>query len=153
MAIDLNSDEVKVWLMFLRSHASLMRKMEAELQQVHGMSLTWLDALVQLSLEEGKRMTHTRLSERMLVSRGGVTRLVDRMEKAGLVTRRASETDRRTSYVVMTEKGAEALKAMLPTQEESVVRNFIRHLRQEDTLVVRNFLARVLGEDEKSADG
>lgn len=147
MEIPLDSDRVKVWQMFLRAHASLMRKMESTLQQETGMSVPWMDVLVQLSLEEGHRMTHTRLSQRVLVSPGGVTRLVDRMAKAGLVVRQRSRSDRRASYVAMTEKGAEALEKMMPVQYQSVQDMFICHLDSESVPVIREFLARVLGEE------
>ncbi len=147
MEIPLDSDEVKVWKMFLRAHASLMRQMEANLQEAHGVSLAWMDVLVQLSLEEGGRMTHTRLSERVLVSQGAVTRMVDRMAKAGLVVRRQSRTDRRTSYVILTEKGAKTLEEIKPVQYQDVTDLFIRHLDSENTPVVRDFLTRVLGEN------
>lgn len=148
----LKTEEVKVWNMFLRAHAVLMRQMEAELQGEHGISLRWLDALVQLSLADGKRMTHTRLGQRILVgitgsiSGGGLTRMVDRMAKAGLVTRRASRTDRRTSYIVLTDKGQETLDRVSETQAGQVVELFTSHLEKEEIPVIRAFLARVLGE-------
>ena len=147
MSDPMNTAEVKLWLMYLRAHAALMREMEGELQRVHGMSLTWLDVLVQLSLAENQRMTHSRLGQRMLVSQGGITRLVDRMAKAGLVTRRASRKDRRTSYVVLTQKGRDALEEMRPTQFRQIHEIFIRHLRKYELPVIRGFLARLLGED------
>ena len=148
MDYTLNSDEMQVWVKFLRAHAMLMREMEANLQAETGMSLVWMDVLVQLSLEDGQRMTHTRLSQRRLISQGGLTRLVDRMAKAGLVKRQRSRTDRRTSYVVLTEKGSEALKAMYPIQYQNIAQMFINHLNADSAPVVSEFLAKVLGEND-----
>lgn len=146
MEYPLDSDEAKIWLMFLRAHASLMRKMETELQQQTGMSLKWMDVLVQLSLEAGHRMTHTRLSQRRLVSQGGLTRLVDRMAKAGLVRRQRSRKDRRTSYVVLTDEGAKALETMYPVQYQNILDMFVSQLDDENTPVIRDFFEGVLGE-------
>ena len=85
----LNPDQLATWKVFLRAHASLMRVFEQTLQAEHGIALTWLDVLVQLSLEPDKRMTHRRLGERMTVAitGSGITRLVDRMAAAGLLRR------------------------------------------------------------------
>ncbi len=148
MSDPMNTEEVKIWKMYLRAHAALMREMDGGLQRAHGISLTWIDVLVQLSLAEGQRLTHTRLSERMLVSGGGgITRLVDRMAKVGLVTRRASRKDRRVSYVVLTDEGKKKLDEVTPTQFSQVHDQFIRHLGAEEMPVIRDFLARLLGED------
>ncbi len=144
----LNTDEARIYKMFLRAHASIMREQETTLQDKVGISVTWLDVLTQLSLAEGHRMTHTRLGERLLVGGGGgITRLVDRMAKAGLVTRRASRKDRRTSYVVMTATGKEVFDRA--TQEAFVVvqARFMDHLRKEEMPGIADFFKRVLNED------
>lgn len=147
----LDTEEGKTWTLFLRAHAALMRKFESELQEANTISLTWLDALVQLSLAEDQRMTHTRLSERLLVTAGGVTRLIDRMAKAGLVIRRQSRTDRRTSHIVMTDSGRKALDEALAVQMKSVSEHFISYLQRDDPAVLTEFLRRVLGEDAAGA--
>ena len=142
----LNTDEVRIWKMFLRAHASLMRTMESDIQSAHGISHVWYDVLTQLSLEKNKRMTHSRLAERLLVKVTGVTRLVDRMVRQGLVVRRSSRKDRRTSYVVMTENGEQALAESTPRVLETVQHNFVRHLKTEEMPAIRNLLARILDE-------
>ena len=143
----LESDEIRVWKIFLRAHASLMREMDSRLQKAHGVSMTWMDILVQLSLAENQRLTHTRLSERVLLTGGGTTRAVDRMVKAGLVVRRASRKDRRTSFVVLTAKGATTLEEMTSGQLNAIEELFSRHLRDGDIPVMRAFFKRVLSEE------
>lgn len=144
----LSTDEARVYLMFLRAHASIMRELERTLQSTVGISVTWADAITQLALADGKRMTHTRLSQRLLVGGGGgITRLVDRMAKAGLVTRRASRKDRRTSYVVLTEEGERVYKKATEVGIVVVQDRFTSYMRAEETPVLRGFFARVLGED------
>jgi DNA-binding MarR family transcriptional regulator len=148
MQIDLTTEEAKIWKMFLRTHAALMRTMERDIQREHNISLSWYDVLTQLSLAEGKRMTHTKLGERILVNGGGVTRLVDRMAREGLVVRRRSKNDRRTSFVVLTDQGEKALLESTPRVFESVRQNFLQHLRSDELPTINNFFTRVLGEGD-----
>lgn len=147
MTIQFDSPEVRTWLIFLRAHAAILRRMEQGVQDAHGIPLNWVDVLTQLSLEDDRRMTHARLSERVLVSVSGLTRIVDRMVKAGLVVRRASRRDRRASYVVMTEDGIRKLEEVRPAVYKDVVENFTQHLRPEETPVLYGFLKRVMDED------
>ena len=153
MEEQLNTDEVKIWKMFLRAHAALMREMESDIQRAHGISISWYDVLTQLSLAEGKRMTQTRLGQRMLISGGGISRLVDRMAKEGLVVRRASKKDRRASFVVLTKKGEEILDLTSPQVLETVEQGFLRHLREDEMPSISNLLERVLGETSFVEDG
>ena len=144
----LRAPEARVYLKFLRAHAMIMREMESALKESEGISLAWVDALTQLALADGQRMTHTRLSQRLLVSGGNVTRLVDRMTKAGLVTRRASRKDRRMSHVVLTGKGRQvyerATEAGIPVVQEL----FTSKLLESEVAVLDDFFARVLDEDQ-----
>lgn len=143
----LNTDEARVYKAFLRAHASIMRELEITLQEAVGISVTWLDVLTQLALADGQRMTHTQLSERLLVSGGGgITRLVDRMAKAGVVSRRQSRKDRRSSYVVLTEKGRNVFDRASEAGFVVVQERFIQHLQKDDVPVIRDFFKRVLGE-------
>jgi DNA-binding MarR family transcriptional regulator len=147
VSIPLDTPEVRTWLIFLRAHAAILRRMEKGIQDAHGIPLNWVDVLIQLSLEENHRMTHARLSERVLVSVSGLTRIIDRMVKAGLLVRRASRKDRRASYVVMTEEGMRKLEEARPAVFGDVEEHFIRHLRPEETPVLLGFLKRVMDED------
>ncbi len=144
----LRAPETRVYLMFLRAHASIMRDLEKTLQDEVGISITWLDVLTQLARADGHRMTHTQLSQRRLVGgSGGITRLVDRMAKAGLVTRRASRKDRRTSYVVMTDAGREMYERASLAGSRVVREHFTDHVKPEEAQPLRSFFGRVLGED------
>ncbi len=146
MQDQLNTEEVKIWKMFLRAHAALMRTLESDIQRAHGISISWYDVLTQLSLANNKRMTHTMLGKRLLVTGGGISRLVDRMAKQGLVIRRASRKDRRLSYVVLTKKGEETLELTTPQVLSTIHQGFIRHLRNDEIPQLRSLLERVLGE-------
>ncbi|MBA3907867.1 MAG: MarR family transcriptional regulator, partial [Pseudonocardiales bacterium] len=80
-------DELASWRAFLRAHAVITRTLEAELLAEQDLSLAAYDVLVQLAEAPAHRLRMTELAERVLLSRSGVTRLVDRLEKLGLVAR------------------------------------------------------------------
>ena len=114
------------------------------------MSLTWYDVLIHLSEASESRLQHQALAGSLLLSRSGVTRLVDRMAKAGLVRREASPEDRRASYVVMTPQGRDALDRASPVHVRGIVQHFTRYLDSEDASALQKFFSRVLqGEPKK----
>ncbi len=81
----LTSAEMAAWRTFLRAHAVLVRRLEAELVAEHDLPLASYDVLVQLSEAPQQRLRMTELADRVLLSRSGLTRLVDRLVRDGLV--------------------------------------------------------------------
>src|SRR5215213_4291305 len=87
-----------VWPLFLKTYSVLVDRLDSELTAAAGMPLTWFDVLVHLVDAPNGRMRMQDLSTAVLLSKSGLTRLVDRMERAGLLTRGACPTDRRVVY-------------------------------------------------------
>ena len=81
----LTSTELSTWRTFLRAHATVTRRLEAELVAEHDLPLASYDVLVQLSEAPGRRLRMTELADRVLLSRSGLTRLADRLEREGLL--------------------------------------------------------------------
>jgi DNA-binding MarR family transcriptional regulator len=101
--------------------------LDAELQAEAGMTLCWYDVLV--NLEEAERPVRmNELASRILASKSGLTRVIDRMEEAGLVERQRPPEDRRAIEVVMTPKGAEALQAARVVHRRGIQEHFAQHL-------------------------
>src|SRR5262245_49789131 len=98
-------EELAVWRGFLQAHALLVRQLDAELVAAHGLPLTWYDVLGVLD-EAGGRLRMSELARAVLLSGSGATRLVDRMERAGLIVREPCEEDGRGFFAVLTEAGA-----------------------------------------------
>ena len=144
MGATFDEEKNAAWRSFLEVHSTVLRAMERELQEGQGLLLTWYDVLVHLSEAPGDRLPHQVLADSILLSRSGVTRLVDRMVVAGLVRREPCPEDRRVSYVAMTEAGAAALHRSGPDHFRSVRQHFTRHLNPEDLPVLESFFARVL---------
>jgi DNA-binding MarR family transcriptional regulator len=101
------------WGSLLRAHARLLPVMEAEVRRT-GISLAYYDVLLELSAESDGRLRMSDLGERVVLSRTRVSRLVDEMVGAGLVTREANAEDRRSAYAVITEAGRESFRAAAP---------------------------------------
>lgn len=123
-----NAEQLAAWRMFLRAHASLTRRLEADLLFEHQLPLASYDVLVQLVEAPERRLRMTELADKVLLSRSGLTRLVDRLEREGLVRREACETDARGLFAVLTNEGFDRLRTAAPT-----------HLRGIEDYVVSRF--------------
>jgi len=93
------------WEALIRTVGSLLKTFEQELMESIGLPLTWFDVLLQLDSAPEGRLRMQALADSVVLSRSGLTRLVDRMEKAGLVGREHSSEDRRGYYAVITSEG------------------------------------------------
>ncbi len=120
----LTHEQLAGWRAFLRAHARVMERLERELEDGHGMALSWYDVLVQLSEAPAGRLRMNDLARAVLLSRAGLTRLVDRMASAGMVEREACEQDRRGTFVVMTPDGRSALRRAAPLHLRGVQEHF-----------------------------
>ena len=100
---------MRAWRLFFESALALVDVLDAELERDAGITLRWYDALVHLEdLPGGLRMNE--LAERILYSKSGLTRVVDRLEEAGLVRRVRPDNDRRSILVVLTDNGRKTME-------------------------------------------
>lgn len=124
--------ELDAWRSFLRAHARLVRVLESELVAKHPITLGAYDVLVQLAEAPSRRLRMAELADAVLLSRSGVTRLVERLEVAGMVTRERFERDGRGVVAVITAKGIDTLRAASRTHLPGVVRHFVDHLEPDE---------------------
>src|SRR5712672_4365543 len=123
---------IGAWRSFLVAHARITRRLDEELQAAHGLSLAEYDALLQISHAPGRRVRMNVLAERVILSRSGITRLVDRLEAAGSVERMACSTDARGQEAVLTPVGLERLRFAATTHLDGVRRYFLDRLEADD---------------------
>ena len=147
----LSRTEMDVWRSFLRAHAHITRVLENELLAAQQLSLASYDVLVQLAEAPGQRLRMTELADAVLLSRSGVTRLVDRLEKSGLVARGRVDSDGRGVVAVLTQYGFERLKAATGTHLSGVARHFAGPLVGEDLVAFGRTCER-LAEAETESD-
>ena len=131
-ATRLSDAELAAWRGMLRVHASLMRALDDELEAEHGLPITSYDVLVNLSEAPDRRMRMRDLADAVLLSRSGLTRLVDRLERDGLLERVACASDARGSFACLTERGLAVLAEARPTHLEGVRRRFLEYFSPEE---------------------
>ena len=123
---------LRAWVAFLQAHAVLTRRLDAELQAERGLSLADYDALVQLAISDDRRLRMSELADRVVLSRSGVTRLVDRLAADGLVARRACPTDARGSWAELTAAGLDRLRAAAPVHLRGIDAHFLSPIAEAD---------------------
>jgi DNA-binding MarR family transcriptional regulator len=152
-ASDVSDTRLAAWRAFLEAHARIIRRLEQELREEHGLPLAFYDVLVQLHEAADHRLRMQELADAVLLSKSGLTRLVDRMERAGLVRRRACRADRRGTFAELTPAGLTTLRATAPTHLRGIGEHFARHLDEQDAATLDRVLRRVASRaDERSAD-
>ena len=131
------------WGAFLTAHAALEPILNRELEAACGLPLRWFDVLAQLHKTPHKRLAMTELANAVLLSKSGLTRLVDRIEEAGLVERASAPGDRRSLLIVLTPSGEKTLKRAAPIHEDGIRRHFGAHIRDNEAAAVEAALGRI----------
>ena len=104
-------DRLQSWVRFLRAHAAITRQLSARLEAEHGLTLNDYDVLVQLYHAPARSLRRVDIARAVLLTASGITRLLDGLERAGWVEKRACASDARVSYAVLTEVGIERFEA------------------------------------------
>ncbi|HEY4280806.1 MAG TPA: MarR family transcriptional regulator [Conexibacter sp.] len=136
--------ELGAWKGMLRVHASLMKALDAELEATHRLPLTSYEVLMQLAEAPDQKMRMCDLADSVLLSRSGMSRLVDRLERDGLLERAACTNDARGSFAVLTVAGRELLDAARPTHHAGVRRLFLEHFDEDELELLSSYWAKVL---------
>jgi DNA-binding MarR family transcriptional regulator len=131
------------WRAFIRAHARVVDRLDHELQSEQDLPLTWYEVLFHLERSPDHRLRLSDLASRLLLSRSGITRLVDRMVAAGAIERQACPTDRRGAFAALTPDGLTRLRRARPVHLRGIQEHFASHLRPEEVEPVRAALERV----------
>ena len=135
-------ERLQTWRLFFESALALLDVLETELEQSAGIPQRWYDVLVNLEESpEGVRMNE--LANRIIYSKGGFTRVVDRMEEAGLIRRLRPEHDRRSILVFLTKEGIEKLENARRHHRDGINRHFSQHLTDADIKALARAFAKV----------
>ena len=143
-ARDSGKATASVWPVFLTAHAVLVERVEARLAEANLPPLAWYDVLWALEGADGARVRLSELAERVVLSRSNMTRLVDRLEQAGLVVRERAEEDARGSYAVLTLAGRAQRAKMWPAYKAAISTLFDAHVRPAEARVMDAVLRRIL---------
>ena len=130
------------WLNLLLVHRRVTQHLDAALDELHGLTLAEWDALVHVpDGDAGVRMTD--LAGRLLLSPSGLTRMMERLEKRGLVARRRGAEDARETYVALTRQGLALLAAAAPTHNEELKAHFLHALTLDESAALAELLGKV----------
>jgi DNA-binding MarR family transcriptional regulator len=139
---ELDELEHAAWRAFLRTHARVARLLEAELLAANDLPLAEFDVLFQLALAPNQRLRMNELADRVLLSRAGITRLVDRLVADSLVARVKCASDARGAFAVLTERGRARLAEARPGHMAGVRRHFLSSFSRSELAVLAELLSR-----------
>jgi DNA-binding MarR family transcriptional regulator len=128
----LSPRELAAWRGLLRVHAALVQELDRELEEAHGLPLHQYEVLLLLADSDDGQLRMSDLAAGVLLSQSGLTRLVDRLERAGLVERRRCEDDRRGLYARITDEGRRRFDEARATHLAGVRERFLSHLAADE---------------------
>jgi DNA-binding MarR family transcriptional regulator len=143
-SVNLSAEELGAWRGMLRVHTALVRALDAELAAAHDLPLSSYDVLTTLESAPGRKRRMAELADSVLLSRSGMTRLVDRLVEAKLIERDTCTDDGRGTYARLTDKGAEVLATARPTHLDGVRERFLRHFDEDELVMLAQMWERVI---------
>jgi DNA-binding MarR family transcriptional regulator len=151
MTKTLDDVRLRAWRLFIQSHAYLVEVLNRELKSAEGLPLTWYEVLLFLSRAPEHRLRMTELAGSVLLSKSGLTRLVDRMVAAGLIERTTCPSDRRGVFVVLTDPGMEKFAAAAPAHLRGIDEHFMRHVTPAEAEAMESALTKILESSPRPA--
>jgi DNA-binding MarR family transcriptional regulator len=134
---------LNAWVSLLQAHASLMRRLESDLERETGLALADFDVLAQLA-RAGGELRMTELAARALISRSGMTRRVTRLVEEGLVRRADSDADGRGVVVALTDAGLAHLAETAPVHARGIAKLFVAQLDDQELASLEGALSKVI---------
>src|SRR5258706_1868536 len=141
----LNAHDARLapWRAFLLAHARVSRRLDEELRLEHDLSIAEYDTLLTLAIAPGRRMRMGPLAEQVILSKSGVTRLIDRRVSDELVERSACLADARGAEAVLTDRGLARLREASPTHLRGISEHFLSILEDDDLRVIERSMTAV----------
>ncbi len=137
-----SAERLRAWRLYFESALALLDVLDTELEHEAGVPLRWYDVLVQLE-ESRQGIPMNALADRILYSKSGFTRVVDRMEEAGLVRRVRPQHDRRSILIVLTENGTKTMERARRHHRDGIERHFSQHLSEHEIKALTRALEKI----------
>ena len=142
----------QAWYGNLQATMRSLQRIERDVEAATGLPMASVEVLVNIGFEEDGRMRMSELADTLLFSRGGATRLVARLEEAGLVEREIPREDRRATYAVLTEQGRAAIESGMPVLKQAVARHYVDYLDDDELASQRRAAFKILCETGSNCD-
>lgn len=139
----LDAGKEAAWRALIGAHARAVERIERRLLEAGLPPLGWYDVLLELSAAPDGRLRMHELAEAVVLSRSGLTRMVDRLEKADLIGREPDPTDKRGSFAAITDEGRGMLRRMWPVYAQGIAEHFGEHVSDGEARVIAEALSRV----------
>ena len=136
---------LEAWRSYLQSHAAILRALDAELVAEQGMTTRDYEVLLYLAQAPERKLPMSVLAESTMLTRSGITRLVDGLVACGLIERVSCQQDARVSYAQLTALGYEKLRQAGCTHIASIHRLFLEHFSGEEIEQLASLLSRLPG--------
>ena len=136
--------EQRAWRGLVRAHTCLVKRLDAQLEAEHGLAITSFDVLSRLNDADGGKLRMHDIAASVMLSRSGLTRLVDRLERDGLVHRCSCENDARGAYAVITDEGRTRCAQARATHLAGVRELFLAHFSEDELALLGTLVERVL---------
>jgi DNA-binding MarR family transcriptional regulator len=140
----LRAGERAAWRGFVRTHALVSKELDAELERTHGLQLSSVEVLVELSEAEGRRMRMNELARAVSLSRSGLSRLIDRLAREHLIDREPCLDDARGSFAVLTDGGYRRLEEVNAAYADAIREHFLGHFDRDDLAQLAGYWERLL---------
>lgn len=137
--------ELAAWVRFLRAHAAVTRELSADLVRAHGLTINDYEVLLHLSRAPERRLRRVDLADRVLLTASGITRLLDGLERGGLVEKQSCPNDGRVSYARLTDAGLAKLREAAQTHLAGVDRLFLARFDEDERASLAELLDRLPG--------
>jgi len=140
-----NDERITLMGLIVEAHGHLSQALGAELERGCDLPLMWFEVLIRLGRSPEQRLTMSQLAESVLLTSGGITRLVDRMTEADYVERQNCPSDRRSVYVVLTDRGREKLQEAVAVHLEGLDRHLVGPLDEAERRELDRILRKLRG--------
>jgi DNA-binding MarR family transcriptional regulator len=138
------AEQIAAWRAFITAYTVLIERIEHELADARVLPLGWYDVLFALSEAPEKRLRMHELAQAVVLSRSGLTRLVDRLEAAELLYRERTAADRRGAFAVLTDRGLAELRKTWPVYAQGIMKHFVLQLSDNEIHLLAEVFQRLL---------
>ncbi len=142
-SLTIEISRLQSWVSFLRAHSAITRQLNADLLNAHGLTLNDYEVLLLLSKAEDRRMRRVDLAQSVVLTASGITRLLDGLERAGLVEKDSCATDARVSYAKLTFSGQAKLREAAATHLGGVDELFTSRFSDAELAILADLLSRL----------
>ena len=139
----LSSTSIQAFVRLLQGHAAATRELSADLVREHGLTINDYEALLRLSRAEDRRLKRVELAESLLLTPSGVTRLLDGLERSGLVEKGSCDSDARITYAVLTDAGLDKLRDASSSHVAQVRAYFEQRFDEHELATLADLLGRL----------